>query len=153
MLKTVFLWGVDGMKKSLLLVTFFGLLSMSYSIQPFSDGIRRSIVSEDEKSSDSDKLHMRRFCSQYCASVVFSGCIGAVTGGCVRWLEKQLNFEASPMALFLYLLSWSLESEFRDELIEALQKDLDAHNVGYRKNLMFRTAQIASWMMYLREYA
>jgi hypothetical protein len=141
------------MKKSVLLVTIFGLLSVSYSILPSSDAPRRSIVIEDEKSGDNEKSQMKRFCSQYCASVVLSGCIGAVTGGCVRWLEKQLNFESSPIALFLYLLSWSLESEFRDELVGALQKDLDAHSIGYRKNLMFRTAQIASWMMYLREYA
>lgn len=140
------------MKKSVLLVTSLGLLSI-HLILPSSDNTRRSAFIEDEKSSDRNNSQMKRFASQYCASVVLSGCIGAVTGGCVRWLEKQLNFEASPIALFLYLLSWSLESEFRDELIGTLQKDLDAHDVGYRKNLMFRTAQIASWMMYLREYA
>jgi hypothetical protein len=49
-------------------------------------------------------------------------------------------------------LSWSLESDFRDELIGVLQKDLDAYGIHHKKNLMLRTAQLASWMMYLRNY-
>lgn len=141
------------MKKLVLVFSVFCLVSMG-SLLPSSDNTQRPAVIDNDKKDDSScKSQLKKFCSQYCASVVLSGCIGALTGGCVRWMEKQLNFEASPMALFLYLLSWSLESEFRDELVEALQKDLDSYGIEHRKNLMFRTAQIASWMMYMGEYA
>lgn len=127
------------MKKSVLLFTFFGLFSVNSLVA--------SPIAVDKKQS------VKKFYSQYCAAVALSGCIGAITGGCVRWLEKQLNFDASPMALFLYLLSWSLESEFRYEVVASLQNDLDAYGVGHRKHLMFRTAQLASWIMYLQEQA
>jgi hypothetical protein len=140
------------MKKSVLLFTFFGLFSVNSLVASPIDK-KKSITLDQDMSGEHSALRSKKFYSQYCAAVALSGCIGAITGGCVRWLEKQLNFDASPMALFLYLLSWSLESEFRYEVVASLQNDLDAYGVGHRKHLMFRTAQLASWIMYLQEHA
>ena len=91
----------------------------------------------------------QRIVTAYVASLILSGGVGAVTGGVVRYLEKQLNVEGSPIGLFLTLLAWALESEFRNDVIIALQKDLDQQGIGHKKSLMFKSAWIASWLSYL----
>ena len=93
---------------------------------------------------------LRKFCSSSIASLALSGCVGATTGSVIRYLEKKFDIEAYPVALFLYLLSWTLESEIRNEVIIGLQGDLDAYQIKYKKGLMFKSAWIASWLAYLQ---
>lgn len=93
---------------------------------------------------------LRKFFSSYIASLLLSGCVGATTGGIIRYLEKQFDIESSQMALFLYLVSWTLESEIRNDVIAGLQSDLDGYHVEYRKGLMFKGAWLASWFAYLQ---
>ncbi len=95
------------------------------------------------------KANFTKFGSQYFTSILLSGAIGATTGGLVKYVEKQLNIEASPIALFLLLLSWTLESEFRNDVIAMVQKDLDGYAIGHKKSLMYKSAWIASWLAYL----
>lgn len=95
---------------------------------------------------------VRKLYTSYFASLLLSGCIGAATGTAVRYVEKQFNLEASkesPMTLLLMLFGWALESELRNDIIVALQKNLDAYNIGHKKGLMFKSAWISSWMTYL----
>jgi hypothetical protein len=90
-----------------------------------------------------------RLLAAYISSVVLSSALGAATGTISRYMEKKLNIEAYPCALFLMLLSWALESEFRNDIIIALQKDLDKYGFAYKSGLMFKGAWIASWLSYL----
>jgi hypothetical protein len=93
---------------------------------------------------------MRRLYSSYLASLVVSGCVGATTGSLLRYAEKKLNIESSSVALLLLLSSWMLESEFRNDVIAAIQQDLDEYGIKYKKGLMFKGAWIASWLAYLQ---
>lgn len=123
------------MKKVLLAVGMCSILSIS-SILPFSITKKRS----------------KQFFASYFASIALSGCIGALTGEAIRCIEKELAIDKSPIALLLFVLSWSLESGLRNAFIGALQKDFGGYSNGHEKYLMFRTAQLASWIMYLREH-
>jgi hypothetical protein len=91
----------------------------------------------------------QRMLTAYISSLIISGGIGAITGGVVRYLEKKLNMEACPIGLFLTLLGWALESEFRNDVLVALQRDLDQNGIDHKKGLMFKSAWIASWLSYL----
>ncbi len=93
---------------------------------------------------------MRTLYSSYLASLVVSGCVGAATGGLLRYAEKKLNIEASSVGLFLMLLGWMLESEFRNDIIVAIEQDLNQYGIKYKKGLLFKGAWIASWIAYLK---
>jgi hypothetical protein len=97
---------------------------------------------------DSHKSPLKKLGLRYIASIALSGGIGVLTGSLIRYAEKQLRIEASPYSLFLLLLGWCLESELREEMVIALEKDY----IGYKKGLMLRTAQLASWIAYLSDY-
>jgi len=97
---------------------------------------------------ESRKSPLKKFGLRYFASFVLSGGIGAITGSLIRYAEKQLIIEASPYSLFLLLLGWCLESELREDIVIALEKDY----IGYKKGLMLKTAQLASWIAYLSDY-
>ena len=96
------------------------------------------------------KAQVRKLYSSYLASLILSGCVGATTGGLVRYMEKRLDIESSPVALLLLLLGWAFESEFRNDIIIDLQKELDSYQVDHKKGLMFKSAWIASWLAYLQ---
>jgi len=93
---------------------------------------------------------LKQLCSSYLASLAVSGLIGATTGGVVRHLEKRFDIESSPVALFLMLAGWLLESELRNDLIAGFQRDLDTHQIEHKKSLMFKGAWLASWLAYLQ---
>jgi hypothetical protein len=95
------------------------------------------------------KPSLRRLSSAYLVSLLLSGAVGATTGTIVRYLEKRLDIESSPIGLFLAILGWTIESELRNDIIEVLQKDLNVYGVEYKKGLMFKSAWIASWLAYL----
>ena len=96
------------------------------------------------------KTSLRRLSSAYALSLLLSGAIGAATGTVVRSLEKHFDFEASPIGFFLIILVWTIESEFRNDIIAVLQNDLNVNNVDYKRSLMFKSAWVASWLAYLR---
>ena len=101
-------------------------------------------------ASSHDEKRVTRLYSSYIASLLASGCVGAATGAVLRYLEKQLNIQASPVAVFLVLLGWALESEFRNDIVASLQKDLDVYQIDHKKGLMYKGAWIASWLAYLQ---
>jgi hypothetical protein len=93
----------------------------------------------------------QRLVTSYIAALAISGGVGAVTGGVLRYLENQLNMpENSPLRLFVMLLGWAVESELRNDIIGALQRDLDQYGIDHKKALMFKGAWIASWLSYLQ---
>ena len=92
----------------------------------------------------------RRFLTGYIPALLISGGIGAATGGTLRYLEKRLNVETNQLALFITLLGWIFESEIRNDIIIALQRDFSEYGVAYRQGLMFKSAWIASWIAYLQ---
>jgi hypothetical protein len=96
------------------------------------------------------KASLVRLCSSYIASLTLSGAIGVATGSVVRYIEKRFDIESSPIGLLLGILIWTLESEFRNDVIAVLQEDLDFYHIKHKKNLMFKTAWIASWLAYLQ---
>jgi hypothetical protein len=91
----------------------------------------------------------QRVLAAYISSLALSGITGALTGGTIRYLEKKLNVEACPVALFVTLLGWALESELRNDIVSALQADFDQYGIAYKKGLMFKGAWISSWISYL----
>lgn len=130
-------------KQILVYATFFFLATMQLCAVPQSmSNIHQAIMQR--------KLLVRKICSSYMASLILSGCVGATTGSLVRYMEKRLNIESSPVALFLLLLGWAFESEFRNDIILGLQKELDYYQVEHKKGLMFKSAWIASWLGYLQ---
>jgi hypothetical protein len=135
------------MKKLLILCT--ALYSMSVSMI-YALPLANDLNNMYQVKKCKNKTHMKNICSHYCMSVLLSACVGATTGGLVKHAEKKLNVEASSFSLFLFLLSWTLESEFRNDMIALLQQDLDAYGIGHKKNLMFKAAWIASWLAYLQ---
>lgn len=91
----------------------------------------------------------QRVITAYVSSLLLSGCVGVTTGSIARFLEKKLDVRDEVLSLCMTLLIWTLESEFRTDIILALQKDLDDYRVEYRRGLMFKSAWIASWLSYL----
>src|SRR5437773_6632279 len=93
----------------------------------------------------------QRLLTSYISALAISGGVGAVTGGVLRYLENQLKLqENSPLRLFVMLLGWAVESELRNDIIVALQRDLDQYGIDHKKALMFKGAWIASWLSYLQ---
>lgn len=88
----------------------------------------------------------------YISSLIASGGIGALTGGFLHHLEKKVSIEAHPIALFIFLLGWALESEVRNDIIIALQRTMDEYGIAYKKGLMFTASRLASWISYLHAY-
>ena len=91
-----------------------------------------------------------RLCSSYIASLILSGAIGITTGSIVKYVERRFDMESSPVGLALAILCWTLESEFRNDVIAVLQQDLDYYHIKHKKSLMFKSAWIASWLAYLQ---
>jgi len=92
----------------------------------------------------------QRILTSYMSALALSGGVGMVTGGVLRYLEQKLNVPEGPLKLFTMLLGWALESELRNDIIVALQRDLDQYGIDHKKNLMFKGAWIASWLSYLQ---
>lgn len=136
-------------KKVMVLLSLFCLLSSDMQAVSY----EKSMASGSKICSDKNKSPLRRFGSHYGLSVLLSGCIGATTGGLAKCAAKRLNLvknidDFSPSELGLVLLLWLLEYECRNDLITMVQRDLDANRIDHHKNLMFRTAWIASWLGY-----
>jgi hypothetical protein len=127
----------------LLLVGFFCASTAEIYTQSCTNTYKR----RDKLTSRS--MVARKMYSSYIASLILSSCVGATTGASLRYIEKQVNIEPSPIALLLTLLGWALESELRNDIIQALQKDLDMQDVMYKRGLMFKGAWISSWLAYL----
>lgn len=130
-------------KRMLIFAVLLSVSAMPFSVLAVSGACTKKNVFNNNAS-------LRKFCSSYIASLAVGGCIGATTGSIVRYLEKRFDIESSPIALFLILLSWTLESEIRNDIIAGMQKDLDAYKVEYKKGLMFKGAWVASWLAYLQ---
>ncbi len=111
-----------------------------------------------QKSVMRNNVHIKKFCSSYIASLLLSGGVGATTGWLTRYFEDRIigyvkrdfKVEALPIILGLRLLGWALESEIRNDIIAGLQGDLDAYQIEYKKNLMFKSACIVSWLAYFQ---
>jgi hypothetical protein len=103
-----------------------------------------------KKTTHCSRSLLKQLTSSYFTTLLLSGGIGATTGGLVRYLEKRLDVESSPIALFLALTGWLLESELRNDIIIGLQRDLDANHIEHKKSMMFKAAWIASWLAYLQ---
>jgi hypothetical protein len=100
-------------------------------------------------AQSADTKKRQRVITAYVSSLILSGGVGAVTGGLVKYLEKKLEIEKCPLGLFLMLVGWALESELRNDIIVALQRDLDQQGIAHKKSLMFKGGWIASWLSYL----
>lgn len=92
----------------------------------------------------------QRILTSYMSALALSGGVGVLTGGALRYLERKINLPEGPVQLFVMLLGWALESELRNDIIIALQRDLDQYGIDHKKNLMFKGAWIASWFSYLQ---
>ncbi len=134
------------MKKSFL----FSMMIVSFFILPLQAEFSAKKAAR-QQLEQTRSCPMKKLYSSYFASLILSGCVGATTGSLVRYIEKQLPIESSPIAVFLALLAWMLESEFRNDIIAALQQDLGTYQVAYKRGLMFKTAWIASWIAYLHK--
>lgn len=109
-----------------------------------------SVTNSYTKPEMSSVQKHRRLVTAYFSALALSGGVGAVTGGVLRYLENQLNLQESSLRLFVMFLGWALESELRNDIILALQRDLDQYGIDHKKGLMFKGAWIASWLSYLQ---
>ena len=110
---------------------------------------KRSMAIEREARQNDKKVRSPQFLPNTCTSLLVGCPVGLATGSLVKYFENQLNIQSSSLALFVALLSWFVESEVREEIIEVAQADLDAYDIGYRKNLMYIAARLSSWLAYL----
>lgn len=131
---------------SFIFLIFCTSSTMTYSFDE-STRVQQKIV---KKHKIKKRASLIRLCSSYIASLVLSGAIGVTTGSVVRYIEKQFDMESSPVGLALAILCWTLESEFRNDVISILQQDLDYYHIKHKKSLMFKSAWIASWLAYLQ---
>ena len=92
----------------------------------------------------------QRLLTSYMSALALSGGVGALTCGALRYLERKIDLPEGPVQLFVMLLGWALESELRNDIIVALQRDLDQYGIDHKKGLMFKGAWIASWFSYLQ---
>lgn len=127
---------------------FMGLFFLSAIPFSLSGGSGFSVKENVFKNN----VALRKFCSSYMASLVLGGCVGATTGSLIRYIEKRFNIESSPVGLLLLFLSWTLESEIRNDIIAGIQNDLDAYQIEHKKALMFKSAWVASYLTYFREF-
>jgi len=124
-------------KQVMMIIAAISFLSAAYSSAAY------KTVTQTQKR--------QRLLTSYISALALSGGVGAVTGGVLRYLENQLKLqENSPLRLFAMLLGWALESELRNDIIIALQRDLDQYGIDHKKGLMFKGAWIASWLSYLQ---
>lgn len=107
-------------------------------------------ISIEEAKDESIKDRAKRLSSSYVVSLMLSGCVGAVTGSVVRYIEKKLNKPDSPIGFFLFVASWLYEPELRHAILTTLQVDFDSYGIAFTKDSMSRVAWIASWLAYLR---
>ena len=125
-------------KQIMILVT---VLSFSLSMSSYAQRERQEEMTMAQKRQYAVRA--------YISSLILSGGIGAVTGGVLKYLEKKFAVEKCPFALFVTLLGWALESELRNDIVVAFQRDLDQNGIEYKKGLMFKGAWISSWLSYL----
>jgi hypothetical protein len=115
-----------------------------------------SFVSVPYSYTQSAPAHMtrnekrQRMLTSYMSSLALSGGVGVITGGILRYLEQKVTMQEGPLKLFMMLLGWAIESELRNDIIVALQRDLDQYGIDQKKALMFKGAWIASWLSYLQ---
>lgn len=130
-------------KRMLIFVALFSLSSMSAVV-------KQEGKVQVKKHETKDNGSLRTLYSSYIASLAVGGCIGATTGALIKYLERKGDIDAYSVSLLLYLLSWMLESEVRNDIIVGVQGDLDGYQIDYKKGLMFKSAWIASWLAYLK---
>jgi hypothetical protein len=120
-------------------------------------GLQVNISAEDapnhtidqEQTTSQNKSTEKKLYFAYMKSLLMSGCIGAVTGGAAGYILKKNDCKDPLPYLLIMAFFWSLESELRSQIIDGLQKDLDACGIDHKKNFMFNGARLASWLAYL----
>jgi|GEM_PF-2830324 len=136
------------MNKKMIMLMFFFFIMPMYAIadMPY---MPNKMMKKSYKTQR--KASLLRLCSSYIVSLGLSAGVGFGTGTAVRYLEEKLDIESSPFMLVLGLFIWMIEYELRNDIIDNLQQYLDSYHIKHKKVLMFRTAWLTSWLVYLNE--
>lgn len=82
---------------------------------------------------------------------VVSAFLGAVTGAFNKYLERELKVNPKSDEGALAVLGlWFLEHIIRNKIIWSVQQDFDACSIRYKRNMMYMSAWIASWIAYTK---
>jgi hypothetical protein len=103
-----------------------------------------------KKYSLPTRSNWNALCKKYFPPMVVSGMVGGVTGGFVRYIEKELNIQKSPEYWAWLVIAWFTEYNIRNSIIMGIQRDFDECRIPHKKSIMHITACVASWMAYLQ---
>ena len=127
------------------------VIIFSLCVTPFFVCAESKFISKNHSS-------LKKFSASYIITVLLGSGVGVATGTFLTYVEKALlqyigkhhRIDFSLLKLLVCLIGWSLEAEIRNDIVAGLQGDLDAYQMQYKKNVMFRSAWIASWLAYLK---
>lgn len=91
----------------------------------------------------------QKLCTKYVPPMIVSGLVGAGTGGFVKYLEREFKIAESQEFLIWLAASWYAEYTVRTSIIASVQKDFDDCNIQYKKNMMYLSSWLASWLTYM----
>jgi len=81
---------------------------------------------------------------QYATPMIIGGIIGSVTGSLESYIETEFKTSIG------FLIPWIIEHCVRDSIIREIEKDLNENNIPHKKNILYNTAWIASWLAYIQ---
>ena len=91
----------------------------------------------------------QKLCTKYLPPMMVSGLVGAGTGGFVKYLEREFKIAESPEFLIWLAAAWYAEYTVRHSIVASIQKDFDDCSIEYKKNMMYLSSWIASWLTYM----
>lgn len=91
----------------------------------------------------------QKLCTKYLPPMIVSGLVGAGTGGFVKYLEREFKIAESQEFLIWLAASWYAEYTVRTSIIASIQKDFDDCNIEYKRNMMYLSSWLASWLTYM----
>ncbi len=112
------------------------------------DNSRENSEKQEIKESKKTK-HKHDSFIQCMPSTVVSSVAGVFTGTLNRYLEKECQIDKSKEFIIWLMLGWWLEHKARHSIIGRLAEDFAESDVPFRKNFMYFSAWISSWLAYL----
>lgn len=91
----------------------------------------------------------QKICTKYLPPMIVSGLVGMGTGGFVKYLERELKIADQQEFLLWLAASWYAEYTVRHSIVTSIQKDFDDCNIEYKKNMMYLSSWIGSWLTYM----
>ncbi len=132
-------------KRMFVFVGLFFLSAVPFSAFAARKNAKRNVI---------QNATVRQFLASSIGSFVVGGCVGAVTGEVIGYVEnglvRYLTIESSLLKLLLTVASCTLGLELCNNTIASVQSNLDGDQIECNKDLMSKAAFVASVLAYLQ---